>query len=91
MNNTKVVQSSIANECLKVKIDGYIEPQLVPKILFKVSVRELHNNLLSATKDGGLNESRDAESNIIVSDYTLRSLFPPQFKNVVKIQVYVWL
>ena len=73
MNNTKVVQSSIANECLKVKIDGYIEPQLVPKILFKVSVRELHNNLLSATKDGEKKEATDEYDNIIISDSTLRS------------------
>ena len=72
------MQSPIANDCLKVKIDGYTEPQLVQKLLLHVSVRELHNNLVSATKGGGLKEARDEDYNIIISDYTLRSLLPPQ-------------
>ena len=69
-----------------MKIDGYTEPQLVPKLSMQVSVRELHKNLISATKYGGLKEARDEDDNIIISDFTLRSLLPPQFKNVVKIQ-----
>ena len=83
--------SPIANDCLKVKIDGYIEPQPVTKILLQVSVRELHNNLVSTTKDGGLKESRDKDDNILISDSTLRSLLPPKLKNIIKIQGHVWL
>ena len=74
------MQSPIADDYLKVKIDGYTEPQLVIKILLQVSVRELNNNLVSATKDGRLKETRDEDDNIIISDSTLRSLFPPQLK-----------
>ena len=59
MHHPQVVQSPIANDFLKVKIDGYTEPQLVPKLLLQVSVREIHNNIVSATKDGGLKEARD--------------------------------
>ena len=33
MHHPQVVQSPIANDCLKVKIDGYTEPKLVPKCL----------------------------------------------------------
>ena len=47
INHPKVVQSPIVNDCLKVKIDGYTEPQLVPKLLLQVSVRELHKILLA--------------------------------------------
>ena len=79
MHNPQVVQSPIANDCLKVKIDGYTEPQLVPKLLLQVSVRELHNNLISAIKYGGPKEARDEDDNIIISDSTLCSLLPPQF------------
>ena len=79
MHHPQVVQSPISNDCLKVKIDGYTEPQLVPKTLLYVSVRELHNNLVSATKYGGVKEARDEDDNIIISDSTLRSLLPPQF------------
>ena len=74
------MQSPISNDCLKLKVDGYTEPQLVPKILFHVSVRELHNNIVSATKDGGLKEARDEDDNIIISDSTLRSLLPPRLR-----------
>ena len=54
MHHPQVVKSPIVNDCLKVKIDGHTEPQLVPNILLQVSVRELHNDLVSATIDGGL-------------------------------------
>ena len=40
MHHPQVVQSPIANDCLKMKIDGYTEPQPVPKLLLQVSVRE---------------------------------------------------
>ena len=91
MHHTQVVQSPIFNDCLKVKIDGHTEPQLVSTLLLHVYVRELHNYLVSAKIDGGLKEARDEDDNIIISDSTLRSLLPPQFKNVIKMQVHVWL
>ena len=45
-----------------------------------MSVRELHNSLVSDPIDGGIKDSRDEDSNIFISYYTLRSLLPPQFK-----------
>ena len=80
MHHPQVVQSPIVNDFLKVNIDGHTEPQLVSKLLFQVSVRELHNNLVSATKYGGLKEARDEDDNIIISDSTLCSLLPTQLK-----------
>ena len=77
MHHPQVVQSPISNNCLKVKIDGYTEPQMFPKLLLRVSVRELYNNLVSATKYSGLTEARDGDDNIIISDSTLRSLLTP--------------
>ena len=58
------------------------EPQLVPKLLLQVSVRELHNSLVSDPNDGGLKDARDEDDNIIISDSTLRSLLPPQLKQI---------
>ena len=58
MHHPQVVQSPIVNDCLKVNIDGYIEPQLVPKTLLHVSDREIHNNLVSATLYAGLKENK---------------------------------
>ena len=52
MHHPQVVKLPIVNYCLEVKIDGYTELQLVPELLFLVSVREPHNNLVIYTKDG---------------------------------------
>ena len=78
----QVVQSPISNDCIKVVLDDQSEPQLVPKFLLQVSVRELHNSLVSDPNDGGLKDTRDEDGKIIISDSTLRSLLPPQLKQM---------
>ena len=40
-------------------LDDQKEPQLFPKLLLQVSVRELHNRLISDPNDGGLKDARD--------------------------------
>ena len=62
--------------------DDQTEPELVPKLLLRVSVRELHNILASDPNDGGLKDARDEYGKIIISDSTLRSLLPPQLKQM---------
>ena len=57
--------------------DDQTEPQLVPKVLLQVSVRELHNSLVSDPNDGGIKDARNEDGKIIISDSTLRSLLPP--------------
>ena len=78
----QVFQSPIYNYCLKVIFDDQTEPQLVPKLLLKVSLREIHTSLISDPNDGGLKDARGEENIIIISDYTLRSLLPPQLKQM---------
>ena len=58
------------------------EPQLVPKCLPQVSVRELHNSIVRDPNYGSLKYARDEYDNIIISDSTLHSLFPPQLKQM---------
>ena len=72
------VQSPISNYCLKVILDDQTEPQLVPKLLLTVSIRGLHNILVSDPNDGGINDVRDENVKINISDYTLCLLFLPQ-------------
>ena len=74
----QVVQSPISNDCLKFMFDDQTEPQLVPNLLLRVFIKELHNSLLSDPNDGGLKDARDEDDNIIISDSTLCSLLPPQ-------------
>ena len=78
----QVVQSPISNHCLKVMLDVQTEPQLVPKLLLQVSVRELHKSLVSDTHYGGLKDARDEDDNIIIRYFTLCSLLPPQLKQM---------
>ena len=78
----QVVQSPISIDCLKVMLDDQTEPQLVPKLLLQVSVRELHNSLVSDPNDGGLKDARDEDGKIIISDSTLCSLLPHQLKQM---------
>ena len=80
MRHPQVVQSPIFNNCLKLNIDDHNRLQFFPKLLLQSYVRELHNSPVSDPEDGGLKEERDAENNIIISNSTLCSLFPPQLK-----------
>ena len=79
-SHPQVVQSPISNDCTKVMFDDKTEPQLVPKLLLQVLIRELHNSLVSDPNYCGLKDDRDEDNNTIISDLKLRSLLPPQFK-----------
>ena len=63
-------------------LDDQIEPQLFPKLLFCVYVRELHNSLVIDPNYGGLKDARNKDGNIIISYSTLCSLLPPQLKQM---------
>ena len=63
-------------------LDDQTEPQLVPKLLLQVSVRELHNSLVSDPSDGCIKDDRYEDDNIIISDSTFRSLLPPQLNQI---------
>ena len=75
-------QSLEIGDCLKVMFDDQTEPQLVPKFLLQVSVRELNNILVSYPNDGGLKDARDEYGKSIIGDSTLRSLLPPTLKQM---------
>ena len=47
-----------------------------------MSVRELHNSLVSDPNDGVLKDARDEDGKIIISDSTLRSRLQPQLKQM---------
>ena len=63
-------------------LDYQTEYQLVPKFLLHVYLRELHNSLVIDPNDVGIKDSRDKDSNIIISDSTLHLLLPPQLKQM---------
>ena len=72
----------IANDCLKVSIGGHYEPKLVSKLLLQVSVRELHNNMVSPQEEGVIREAIYAKNNTLISDYTLYTILTPRLKNM---------
>ena len=76
------MKSSISNDCLKAIFDYQTEPQMFPKLLLQVSVRKDQNRLVGDPNDGGLKEAGNEENNIIISDFTLRTLLLPQLKQM---------
>ena len=78
----QVIQSPISNDFLKVLLYDQTEPQLIPKLLPQVSVIELHNSFVSDPNYGGIKYDRDEDGKIIISYSTLRSLLPPQLKQI---------
>ena len=50
--------------------------------MLQVSVRELHNSLVSDPNDGGLKDARNEDGKNIISDSTLCALLPPQLKQM---------
>ena len=78
----QIVQSPISNDCIKVMFDDQTVPQLVPKLLLQVYVRELNNSLVSDPNYGGIKNAMDEDDNIIISDSTLCSMLPPQLKQM---------
>ena len=63
-------------------LDDQTEAQLVPKFLLQVSAREPYNSFVSDTNYGGLKDTRDEYGKIIIIDSKLRSLLPPQLKQI---------
>ena len=84
MDNTASSSCSITNfnDCLKLLLDYQTETKLVPNFLHQVSVRELHNSLVSDPNDVGIKDARDEDDKIVISDSTLHSLLPPQLKKM---------
>ena len=74
-----------------MKIDGQTRPQTVTTLLLQVPIQKLHNILVIEPENGVIKYARDAENNINISDYTLRSLFQPQQKKSSTIQGHRWL
>ena len=49
-------------------LDNQTKPQIVPELLFQVSVKEPHNSRVSDPNDGGIKDDRDEDGKIIISD-----------------------
>ena len=54
MRYPQVLQLPIFNDSLKVNIDDGTRPQMFPKLLLQVSVRELHKIIVSEAYDDGI-------------------------------------
>ena len=59
-----------------------VNTHILPKLLLYVSFRELHNIMVSLTEEGGIKEVRDKENDIVINDLALRTMLPPQQKNM---------
>ena len=71
-----VVQSPIANDCLKIRIDG--KKCNIPKLLLQISVSKLFTDFIKPESEGGCAEARDGNNKLIIGDSTFRAMLPPK-------------
>ena len=76
------MKTPIENDCIYPYIDGNSEKQLMPNLLLVISIRELHNIMVSPKEEGELKEAIDTDNNIIISESTLLNILPPQLKEM---------
>ena len=76
-NHHQVVQSPIVNDTLLIKnLDG--EKVAVTKLLLRIPVRELHNDLIKPVEEGGFALARNDKGEVQMSDTSLHDHLPPQ-------------
>ena len=63
-------------------IESHSELQLVPKLLLQVSIKELNNIIVIPPEEDIITEKRYAYNNIVIIDYMLQNILPPQLKKM---------
>ena len=81
-NHSHVNILTITNNCVNINVPGKNENKSVPKSLLQISVRNLHNDMVRPVSQGGLSEARDRNNNIVISDYVLCYILPPNLRNI---------
>ena len=81
MKNSNVCQSPITRDTLLIADADTKVKRRVQKTLLKCSMRQLHNELIASTDDGGLVGAKHAITNdVIISDKVLCYLAPTQLR-----------
>ena len=81
LQHTHIVQSQIKN-FLRVSIGVHAETHLFSTLLLHMYVQELHNSMVGTPYEGRINETRDADNNIIIIDSKLRIILPHQLNKM---------
>jgi hypothetical protein len=75
-NHENVIHSPIANDTLLIKstVAGVTQKMRVGKLLCEFLVRELHKSMVGPVEEGGLEDARNSEGKVVVSNLTLCSI-----------------
>ena len=65
---------------MKIKVDGGDKTVIVTKIYSRVHIKGLYNGMIKPPSLGDLDESRDSDLNMIISDSKLRGFFSPKMQ-----------
>ena len=79
--HTDVIQSPIVNDTLLIKNRLGVKTP-VPKLLLRIPVHELHNDMIKPVSEGGFSLARNPEGKVIISDTSLRKHLPPQLRRM---------
>ena len=84
MSHDHVKKSSSSKDSIQVRVDGSNEKVVMPKYYLQLPIRELHAQMIKPQEHGGLNEVRDDNGKVIVSEYSLRKILPKNIKPMSK-------
>ena len=83
-NHDHVKESAFVRDTMKVCVDDSNEKVVMPKYFLQIPICELHSDLIKPAQDGGLAEARDDNGKVIISDFNLCKLIPPNVKPMSK-------
>jgi hypothetical protein len=75
-NQENVIHSPIANDMLLIKstVAGVPQKMRVGKLLCEFLIRELNNSMVGPVEEGGLEDARNSEGKVVISNTTLRTI-----------------
>ena len=75
--HSQVVQSPIVNDTLLTKNRLGVKTP-APKLLLRIPVRELHNDMIKPVSEGGFALAHKSAGEVQISDTSLHNHLPPQ-------------
>ena len=80
-DNPQVVKSPLKNNHVNIKYNKTGEVLKTKKLPIKITIRELHNELIKSPLVGGFNGARSEYGEVVIGDTSLRKYMTPQGGN----------
>ena len=83
LSHTNIKPSCVSSNVVKVLNPESNQKEFSPKMLMDITVRDLHNDTIKPSDDGGLESVVDSVTQkVLISDTTFRLFIPPQVRKL---------